>query len=106
MSNLKSEIAKRKCSLFGQLYRLDPPYTVKRLFLQRLSLISLSMTYGFVVDTLKLISDFGLECYVLTFLNTVDFLGKYVPLLIIINSILMIKCLKLFIIYMQMSSPM
>ena len=105
MSNLKSEIAKRKCSLFGQLYRLDPRYTVKRLFLQRLSLISFSMTYGFVVDTLKLISDFGLECYVLTFLNTVAFLSK-ICAFINYNSILIIKCLKLFIIYMQMPSPL
>ena len=51
---------------------LDPRYTAKRLFLHRLKSHFLfnDILYGFVVDTLKIISDLGLEGYVLTFLNT------------------------------------
>ena len=80
MPDLESEIAKRKCAMFGQLCRLDPRYTVKRLFLHRLTshFVFNDILYGFVVDTLKIISDLGLEGYVLTFLNTGDFPSKYV----------------------------
>ena len=71
MLDLESEIAKRKCAMFGQLCRLDPHYTVKRLFLHRLAshFFFNDILYGFVVDTLKIISDLGLEGYVLTFLK-------------------------------------
>ena len=80
MPHLESEIAKRKCAMFGQLCRLDPRYTVTRLFLHRLTshFFFNDILYGFVVDTLKIISDLGLEGYVLTFLNTGDFPSKYV----------------------------
>ena len=58
-----------------QLCRLDPCYTDKRLFLHRLSshFFFNDILYGFVEDKLKIISDLGLEDYVLTFLNTGDF---------------------------------
>ena len=80
MPDLESEIAKRKCSLFGQLCRLDPRYTVKRLFIHRLPshFFFNDILYGFVVDTLKIISDLGLDYYVLTFLYTGDFPSKFV----------------------------
>ena len=80
MPDLESEIAKRKGAMFGQLCRLDPRYTVMRLFLHRLTshFFFNDILYGFVVDTLKIISDLGLEGYVLTFLNNGDFPSKYV----------------------------
>ena len=79
MPDLESETAKRKCAMFGQLCRLDPRYTVKRLFLHRLTshFFFNDILYGFIVDTLKIISDIGLEGYVLTFLNTGDFSSEY-----------------------------
>ena len=63
-----------------QLCRLDPCYTDKRLFLHRLSshFFFNDILYGFVEDKLKIISDLGLEDYVLTFLNTGDFHSKFV----------------------------
>ena len=59
MPDLESEIAKPKCVMFDQLCRLDPRYTVKRLFLHRLTshFYFKDILYGFVLDTLKIISD-------------------------------------------------
>ena len=77
--NLETDIAKRKCSLFGQICRLNPHYTVKRVFLHRLTshFFFNDIEYGFIVDSLNIISDLGLEDYVLTFLNTGNFPSKF-----------------------------
>ena len=78
--NLESEIMKKKCTLFGQICRLDPYYTVKRIFLHSLTshYFFNDVKYGFIVDTLRIITDLGLEGCIVNFLNTGVFPSKYV----------------------------
>ena len=80
MPDLESDLANRMCAMFGQLCRLDPRYTAKRLFLHKLTSYFFynDILYLFIVDKLKIISDLGLEGCVLTFLNAGDFPSKYV----------------------------
>ena len=60
--SLEKDIQKRKLILFGQLCRLDPFYTVKKIFIYRL----ISQFYfndlirGFVLDSLDFLSKFNL----------------------------------------------
>ena len=79
--NLESEIMKKKCTLFGQICRLDPYCTVKRIFLHRLTshYFFNDVKYGFIVDTLRIIiiTDLGLERCIVNFLNTRVFPSKY-----------------------------
>ena len=53
--SLDKDIQKRKLILFGQLCRLDPFYTVKRIFIYRLiAQVYFNLTHGFVLGSLSL----------------------------------------------------
>ena len=77
--SLEKDIQKRKLILFGQLCRLDPFYTVKRIFIYRLiaQVYFNDLTHGFVIDSLNIISKFNLMHMVRDFISLGHFPGKY-----------------------------
>ena len=77
--SLEKDIQKRKLILFGQLCRLDPFYTVKRIFIYRLiaQVYFNDLTHGFVIDSLNIISKFNLMHMVRDFISLGQFPGKY-----------------------------
>ena len=63
VSNLELEVMNKKCTLFGQICCLDPYYTVKQNFLHRLTshYFFNHVKYGFIVATLRIITDISHE---------------------------------------------
>lgn len=78
-SDLKYEIQKRKATLLGQLCRLDPHYTVKRLFLHRVTSYYFfkDLKYGFVLDIFRFLEDYNMEYILTEYLNSGVFPSKY-----------------------------
>ena len=76
---LEQEIRKKKMILFGQLSRLDPYYTFKRLFMYRVVSMHYfnDITYGFVLDALNIIAGLDLNHVMTEFINIGIFPSKY-----------------------------